>query len=95
MKVNNVNGTTGLSCKCGGWLKHWVKHGGQTLSAYCSEATCLQKPELGAYVQKDSGTDTKWYIVPLCSVHNKEKGKSLTLSNSVVLVPANVSNTCG
>lgn len=46
-------------------------------------------------MQKDSGTDASWYIVPLCTSHNRETGRSLTLVDSIILVAANVSLTCG
>lgn len=92
--VNNVNGTSGRTCKCGSWLDHWKKYGRQTLS-YCAEETCRDTPELGAHVQKDSSTDTSWYIVPLCRKHNGQTAKSLTLINGVALVSANVSQSCG
>jgi len=95
MKVRNINGTSDRTCKCGSWLDHWRKFSGQPLSSYCSETACIQKPELGAHVQKESLTDSSWYIVPLCRQHNGQTGKSLTISDSVTLVSANVADTCG
>jgi hypothetical protein len=94
MKVKNINGTSDNTCKCSSWLEHWKKFSGQTLSTYCYEEKCTQKPEVGAHVQKDSSTDNSWYIVPLCKTHNGETGKSLNISDSVNLVSANVSSTC-
>jgi hypothetical protein len=94
MKVNNINGTTGRTCNCGSWLNHWKNFSGQTLSKYCYEEKCIQEPEVGAHVQKDSISDKSWYIVPLCKGHNGETGKSLNLVDSVKLVSANVSDTC-
>ncbi len=95
MKVTNINGTTQNTCKCGSWLEHWKKFSGQALPSYCPEASCLQKPEVGAHVQKDSSTDRSWYIIPLCKAHNAQTGKSLTVSDSIKLVSANVKETCG
>jgi hypothetical protein len=95
MKINNINGTSDNTCKCGSWLDHWKKFSGQTLPTYCPESTCAQKPEVGAHVQKDSTSDSAWYIVPLCKTHNSKMGSSLTVSDSVALVSANVSKTCG
>src|SRR2546425_927627 len=43
MKVNNVNGTSASTCKCGSWLAHWKKFSAQSLPAYCSEKTCIKK----------------------------------------------------
>ncbi len=94
MKVKNINGTAGRACRCGSWLDHWKRFSRQTAS-YCSEVKCTKAPEVGAHVQKDSSTDTSWYIVPLCPSHNAESGRSLTLVDNVALVPANVSETCG
>lgn len=95
MKVKNINGTSQSTCKCGSWLKHWENFSGQSLPKWCSEAKCIQKPEVGAHVQKDDITDQDWYIVPLCSTHNNKKGESIDIINSVTLASANVSKTCG
>jgi hypothetical protein len=95
MKVTNINGTSDNTCKCGSWLAHWKNYSGQPLPTYCPETRCLQKPEVGAHVQKDSAVDDAWYIVPLCKTHNVQTGKSLTISDSISLVSANVSETCG
>jgi hypothetical protein len=95
VKVNNINGTSDKACPCGSWLDHWKNFSGQSVPAYCPEDSCLQKPEVGAHVQKDSSTDRNWYIVPLCKKHNGETGKSLNVSNHIALVSANVKETCG
>jgi len=95
MKVININGTSDNTCKCDSWLDHWKKFSGQSLSKYCSEVKCMQGPEVGAHVQKDSSSDTNWYIVPLCKTHNGETGKSLEISDNIKLASANVSETCG
>lgn len=95
MKVKNINGTSANICKCGTWLEHWKKFSNQHLPGSCPVANCTQKPEVGAHVQKDSSTDSSWYIVPFCKAHNAEKGKSLFISDSITLVSANVSITCG
>ena len=95
MKVKNINGTSQNICKCGSWLDHWKKFSGQSLPSHCLEQKCLQKPEVGAHVQKNSSTDSSWYIIPLCKTHNAETGKSPTVSDLVALVSANVSKTCG
>jgi len=93
MRVKNIEGTSQNACKCGSWLDHWKKFSRQALPQHCSEKSCTKKPEVGAHVQKDS-SDTSWYIVPLCNGHN-QKVASLELVDSVALVPANVSLTCG
>jgi hypothetical protein len=95
MKVKNINGTGETRCNCGSWLDHWASFSGQPLPRCCAEEKCTAEPEVGAHVQKDGYSDNSWYIVPLCRGHNAEIGKSLTIVNSVQLVPANVTETCG
>lgn len=95
MKINNINGTSQNTCKCGSWLDHWKKFSGQSLPSYCPESSCTGKPEVGAHVQKDNSSDSSWYIVPLCKTCNSKTGKSLVISDYVNLVSANVSETCG
>lgn len=94
MRVNNINGTSGLICTCGSWLDHWKNFSGQSLPSYCPESRCTNKPEVGAHVQKDSAYDKKWYIIPLCKDCNAKTNSSLEISNSVALVSANVNETC-
>jgi hypothetical protein len=96
MKVTNINGTSdNTTCKCDSWLKHWENFSGQKLPAYCAEKSCLNKPEHGAHVQKESSTDNSWYIVPLCAKCNGKHGETIEISDSIKLVSANVSLTCG
>ena len=93
MKVKNVSGTSNKSCKCGTWLQHWKNHSGRSMSAYCAEKACLNKPELGAHVKKDDPSDTAVYIVPLCTKHNAETD-SFELMAGMVLVSATPTPTC-
>jgi hypothetical protein len=93
MKVKNINGRRQNSCKCGTWLDHWVKICGQPLPNHCSEPRCMGKPELGAHVQKDSSTDTNWYIIPLCIKHSV-KTEFLEVADTTTLVSAHVNDTC-
>jgi hypothetical protein len=95
MIVKNINGTSDNTCKCGSWLNHWKNFSGQTLPTYCPEARCLNKPEVGAHVQKDTTADSDWHIVPLCKTCNAKTGQALSVSDSITLVSANVSKTCG
>lgn len=101
MKVRNINGTSDNKCKCGDWLKHWQKYGGgitTILTSSCSVQGCMSPAQVGAHVQKDGlggfGAD-EWYIVPMCRSHNAQKGGALIIDDSVKLVSANVSKTCG
>jgi len=92
MKVLNINGTTGLSCKCGSWLDHWKKFSGQECK-WCSQEKCTNAPDVGAHVQKATPTDNNWYIIPLCHTHNKATSE-LEIMESRVLVSANKAQTC-
>jgi hypothetical protein len=95
MKVVNINGTSAKPCKCGSWLDHWKNASGRSLAKYCPEANCIETPEVGAHVQKDSSTDRNWYIVPLCRTHNAETGHSLVISDSTRLVSVDANESCG
>jgi len=94
MKVHNINGTSQRICKCGSWLKHWQNYSGQSLY-YCPVISCMEGIEVGAHVQKDSQYDRNWYIIPLCAKHNAATKQSLDVADSLKLVSANVSETCG
>ena len=95
MRLSNINGISDKACTCGSWLKHWEKFSGQSVTTFCPQTTCVQRALVGAHVQKGNSGDSNWYIVPLCATHNGKKGQSLDISDSVKLVSANVSNTCG
>lgn len=97
MKINNVDGTSDNICNCGSWLNHWKKYSGQSLPNRCPVNGCTKKPEVGAHVQKESpfNLDKSWYIVPLCNDCNAQTGGSMEIDDSIALVPANVSETCG
>jgi hypothetical protein len=94
MLVKNLNGTSDSpKCPCGSWLRHWMRYSGETVGL-CAEYTCMQSAEKGAHVQKVDGEKT-WYIIPLCTEHNNQRGQQLTISNSVALVPATDRSKCG
>ncbi len=96
MKITNINRTNGLECKCGSWLEHWIKFGGQSLPRYCSVMECYLRPEVGAHVQRESGAnDGEWYVIPVCQAHNAKKGESFKISDWIKLVPADAGKTCG
>lgn len=94
MNVKNINGTAANRCGCSSWLDHWKKFSRLALPTHCAEKTCLATPEVGAHVQKESEFDKNWYIIPVCSVHNR-KADTMTISDKTVLVSANISQTCG
>jgi hypothetical protein len=93
-KVTNINGTSDSKCKCGSWIEHWENfNGGQSRPTYCSEKTCTKKDLVGAHVQKADSTDKKWYIIPLCTEHNKSTS-DLELVIAINFAPANKQETC-
>ena len=94
MKVKNINMAGIKTCKCKTWLEHWKNFSGKSLPAYCSEVSCIGKPEYGACVQKDIPADTNWYVIPLCRDHNNKKGETIDIMGFIKLVPADVKETC-
>lgn len=94
MIITNIKGTEDKNCKCGSWLDHWKNFSGNPLPKFCPEKNCIGKDLVGAHVLKFGSTDKKTYIVPLCSRHNLSTG-SISIYDSVALVSANVSETCG
>jgi hypothetical protein len=94
IKVKNRTGTSGLTCKCKSWLTHWEKHG-NSMSFFCAEKDCYSFFDLvGAHVKKTNVKDNIWYIIPLCKKHNNSTDE-LEIRDHIVLVPANVAETCG
>jgi hypothetical protein len=95
VKVKNINATRINSCICGSRLEHWMRYSDQPLSIFCAVLDCVQKPEVGTYVQKDGSDDNDWYIVPFCTAHDAQYAASVYITESIQLVPANVDRTCG
>lgn len=96
LKVKNVNGADSPECRRGSWLDHWLKHSGQPLPRYCSEVSCYLRPEDGAPVQRDGGSDDPgWYIIPVCRDHGARRGESFRIHDSIKLVPADIDETGG
>jgi len=94
MLVKNIKGTADRTCNCGTWLAHWERFAG-VRAMYCGVLSCLSEAEVGAHVVKEGGTDKAQYIVPMCKKHNAESNKSIVLSSHIVMIPANISVTCG
>jgi hypothetical protein len=96
MTVKNLNGTSDNTCKCnGGWLAHWNNFNSSGAKAgLCAGKNCYQPAAYGGHVQKASSTDHNWYIIPICEPCNKKTG-DYDIKDSIELVSANVSKTCG
>jgi len=91
-KVKNINGTSQTDCICGSWLQHWEKYSGRK-ATYCSDKICIKTELVGAHVQKAFSSDNRWYIIPLCKVHNGSI-QEIEISDSIILVSANKEETC-
>lgn len=89
--VKNINGTSKNRCNCGSWLKHWENYSG-TPAIFCSVFGCNSSATVGAHVQIANSFIDKWYIVPMCQLHNSLSGQ---LEVSGTLISANVNETCG
>ena len=94
MKVRNINGTSDTNCACGSWLQHWKNFSGEPVGSYCKEVKCNKPPEVGAHVQKEDTSDSRWYIVPLCKDHNNMRGETIEVMSGTKLVSANKKETC-
>jgi len=94
MWVKNINGTSQNTCKCGSWLEHWSRFS-QDSRVICSVLGCRSVAEVGAHVQLFLSTDERWYIIPVCQMHNMVQSTPLAIDDSYRLVSANVNKTCG
>ncbi|KAA6464890.1 hypothetical protein DYQ86_02735 [Acidobacteria bacterium AB60] len=92
MWVTNINGTATGDCGCGSWLNHWENLSGRPVPQTCAVITCYYRPSAGAHVQKEDGSDSSWFIVPLCEDHN-ESNSTLDVG-STPLVPAEATEAC-
>lgn len=93
MKVRNVNNTSDTKCKCGSWLNHWANFSHRT-PQFCSAKNCNRRDLEGAHVQKELLSDNTWYIIPLCTEHNQQRGKIVEIFDDTIFVPANKQETC-
>lgn len=99
---------TSLHCpNCGSWIKHWTVLSDQTIPAKgdCAVSGCNGRTKngdlaeiVGCHVMiKKTGNDEdrNVYIAPLCESCNlRADGDEMTLKRDVVLVRANVAETC-
>ena len=93
LRVRNLNGTTQAVCSCGSWLVHWENFSGK-IAMDCSLSHCRRTATVGGRVQKASPTDKTWYIIPLCDECNQKRGRDLLIPDSIVLISADVEETC-
>ena len=89
----NVKGTSDRRCSCGSWKKHWLKFSGKNWYPVCSELFCSNDAEVGAHVFNPKVSKEE-YIIPMCKDCNSIEGE-FSIKPGIVLVNANVSETCG
>lgn len=103
----NRNGTAKKSPKCpncGSWIKHWetLSDENAPMAGDCAVVGCTGKTEDGELAEIEGchvmikGSDNKRvFIAPLCKCcNNKADGAELELSRDMILVRANVQETC-
>jgi len=93
MKVHNLTNTGENTCNCGSWILHWERFSGRPRPQQCVVLGCTQPPQVGGHVQRRTGS-ASWYIIPICRSCNGHSG-DLDVRETVELVSANVSDTCG
>ena len=89
-KVKNLNGTSDNKPPVGftSWKEYWIAIKGFWPSL-CAAYGCYDAPDVGAHVKKVDSYDDDWYIVPLCSKHNNQRGEILYVE-SEKMVKANI-----
>ena len=92
--IKNINLIQNIPCNCKSWLEHWIKYSEQ-FPTYCPVEACMNSIEIGSEVQKESPTNKKVYIVPLCLKHNGQTGSTLKVNDHVKLVLAKSRKACG
>lgn len=103
----NKNGSskTSKTCpNCGTWIEHWKKLSDQKPpnDGDCAVEKCDGKTEKGllakiegCHVTIKDGIDRCVYIAPLCeSCNHCAEGTELKLKRNMLLIKANVSETC-
>ena len=100
--VINLKGTGSKVCTCGSWIVHWESFSGK-IAKECTIKGCDEESVLGAHIKlygieakSKDGEDLSntHFIVPMCDSHNK-RADVLILKKGVIVVKANISETCG
>jgi len=86
VKIQNANGTAGLSCGCGSWIKHWEILTNKNPDE-CSVFECIEDGTEGAHVTRPNVDNEDYkthpYIVPMCKSHNGQHGVTFTSKANV------------
>lgn len=67
------------------WIDYWEKNTGKQ-AILCSECNCFSLAHDGAHIQIDDPNDDRWYIVPMCHIHNCQFGQGLEVEGPLVSV---------
>jgi len=80
IKVHNLRGTSSSDKPDGydSWLDYWEKKTGRK-NPQCAYHRNGESADVGAHVQKDSMSDRRWYIVPVCYWVNNQHGMSFSV----------------
>jgi hypothetical protein len=94
MKVKNLNAAVSRTEESVSWLSHWEKLSG--LNAFmCYAKGCINRPSVGGHVQKDSPTDTNWYVIPLCDECSRRRGQDLDIWDAATLISSRAASASG
>ena len=86
IRVRNLNGTSDNKPPLGytSLKEYWVRVKGYW-PRYCAVYGCTDAPDVGAHVQKVDSYDKSWYIVPMCYLHNNQRGEILLVDESLLV----------
>jgi len=89
----NINGTTGLQCRCNSWLRHWKFYSGQGV-AFCVVKDCEKRALVGAHIELKP-KQTEDFIAPYCASHNSCKKTNFeNLDENFPVVSAKPTKLC-
>ena len=71
------------------WKDYWEKKTGRRWPHTCCVYGCSKDASVGAHVKKVGSYDNRWYIVPVCYLHNSAYFDDEYLVNETDLVPVN------
>ncbi|MBI9032588.1 hypothetical protein JEZ13_11390 [bacterium] len=98
IKVKNLVGTGSNAREITGtWLEYWEEQTGRKAEKCCAYDENLTKDRskvylcgstkglLGGHVKKVKDNDNRWYILPICSSHNKTDDEYWAKKEDLVL----------
>jgi len=95
MRVRNIQeGSRTPTCGCGTWLQHWENNSHQKAGT-CSASGCSRQADVGGHVQKRGVGDDSWYIIPICTPCNNQRGQEYDVEPGTIFVPIGKTPNCG